>query len=209
MPVCAARAVALTLWLGFPLPAAAQIIQNDPGRLLHTPPVLSPVPIPAALSRAELAQRLKRIDGSLPNVPVTGAAVVVGPGHLAAGRTTLDLFAPEHVTVAHGTPIAVFSSRANLAYAAVEFDAPAGSRFVLDFVITGDGAPAPGGSFTMRAAYLGTPEPLATTTTTAAADGHQLFSVTAPRAGRVRVTLLRGSDTGRWRLVRVEILRLT
>jgi hypothetical protein len=188
-------------------PAAAQQPLN-PDLLDRNEPLVLIAP-PEALTRADLARRLKKLDKSLPDVLPAGAAIVVGPGRMVVGRTTFEMHYPWTVEVAHGTPAAYFSERESRALVEIEFDAAANARYSVDFVVQGTRQPDPGGTFRIEARALGVARPLSTARVSAVADGHQLFEFQAPRSQRVAVRLTRESPgPSGWRLVRVELLRI-
>lgn len=187
--------------------AAAQTPR--PPNLLERDPALVQVAPPAALTRADLARRLQKLDGSLPDVLRADNAVVVGPGRMAVGRTTLEIQYPRGVAVLHGTPVALFTEAESRAAVWIEFDAAAGAQYAIDVIATGAFQTDPGGAFEIEVRAVGVPRLLSDHRVTAGSDGHQLFSFSTPQARRVTVHFTRAAPgPAGWRFVRVELLRM-
>jgi hypothetical protein len=204
-----ARRAVLVLLLGGAATDTAVAQVPTPPNLLERDPALVQVAPPAALTRADLARRLKKLDRSLPDALRAGNAVVVGPGRMAVGRTTLEIQYPRGVAVLHDTPVALFTEAESRAAVRIEFDAAAAAQYAIDFVAIGAFQTDPGGAFEIEVRAVGVPRPLSTHRVTAGPDGHQLFSFSSPQARRVTVHFTRASPgPAGWRFVRAELLRV-
>ena len=207
------RIAAAVVLVAAAAPLSAQKTRTVPdkgtplGALDSARSALQSVGAPAALSRIQLASRLKKLDGSLPDALPAGAAVVLTPGRLQAGRTALGIYGAELVAPdARGAPAAVFQENSNGQGFYIEFDADGVSIYSIDVFTSSDPKWVRSQSFDVSA--WGTN--LRTgTVMTPASDGHLVYAIHVPGAGRYTINVKRQPGSGgRWHFYRVDLLRV-